>query len=698
MSRKMPIVFLLMVGVLLIYGLVSYHLQKKVFVDNYAEIVLIRERNVDGYLHLSRSFGSAGMWTELYERLEDARQKHFLDFFILQKVSESGARKVEWYGSPDGNADALDIDYKRFDQPVFNKESTYETFQIGDHRLTLGILKKFDLYLKVQMDLLRADIVKEAIYFALIVFFVALYVFRDFFKILRNVRKGHVKDLAKMKGNSSESDEMLRGLLGFNEQVEGLQSENALYKRQVLPSLKKEIFSGKKPPYDFECTLVRTDINNFSTIYNTHDVESFMRVINEFFVEVTHLVSRYKGLVHEFVGDEVIFYFKDEDHTNSFMIALSSVRDIGAVAEKFNARTLKEFGYPFTVKSSLAHGKVRFGPLVNGFGVAGSVLIETVRILSHVIEKDGNVIYFDKAHAARIQKYARVEEATRVKLKGFSDEKTLVRYTNHESLAHLLSHLDLTTVSNLSFYRSDNDLVRTLNYLRAHTESSSERLLLQAIQVLKGFVVTKTDERITSTLRNWIQELESGLGNDPNGKYAKALSALVASLPSLVPDQAMPKEMLSEIDALLKCADKRVVANVVETLTHFEHATRAALLRRIGGETNDRIVANTLVHDGKRELGSPVYRGLKKLLDSASPTSVASGLFALGEIAAHYKQNDPVQFSTQRPLQELIQKIARFASHEDESVVRQAEIAAKKCGNPEVLSVFETTQSKRPAA
>ena len=91
-------------------------------------------------------------------------------------------------------------------------------------------------------------------------------------------------------------------------------------------------------------------------------------------------------------------------------------------------------GYPFTVKSSLAHGRVRFGPLVNGFSLAGSVLIETVRILSHIVEKEGNVIYFDSSHLNWISALFTVEESLQTQLKGFHGTRTLFACRSRKTL------------------------------------------------------------------------------------------------------------------------------------------------------------------------------------------------------------------------------------------------------------------------
>ena len=71
----------------------------------------------------------------------------------------------------------------------------------------------------------------------------------------------------------------------------------------------------------------------------------FLATINEFFTECSHIISRYDGFIHEFVGDEIIFYFKDEQHTNSFTAALACTRGMELVAEQMHAHTTQTRGY-----------------------------------------------------------------------------------------------------------------------------------------------------------------------------------------------------------------------------------------------------------------------------------------------------------------------------------------------------------------
>ena len=207
--------------------------------------------------------------------------------------------------------------------------------------------------------------------------------------------------------------------------------------------------------------MVRTDINNFSHIFRTYPTEEFLGTIDQFFVDCSHIISRYHGLIHEFVGDEIIFYLKDEDHLNSFTAALSCIDEINRAAEAHHASSFRRGAYPFRVKSSLAHGKIRFGPLLDGFSLAGSPLIETTRVLCAVQEKNENTVHFDSPILCMFTRGVEWAEAFTVALKGLEGERRFLRYLAHAKLSFVLSRPALRSVA-LADYREPSSYIEML--------------------------------------------------------------------------------------------------------------------------------------------------------------------------------------------------------------------------------------------
>jgi len=569
---------------------------------------------------------------------------------------------------------------------------------VGKYELIVGQMtftnsEKLDYYWKQHRETIFKDIAFVVLAFIGIVF----YSFRDLRQFVRSLRTRGLKHIDTAPARSFETSVIMRGFNAADQSIEDLSQKNTLLGRALLPALKTELLSGRTPPYDFTCTLVRTDINNFSHIYNNHDVGTLMKVIDRFFTEVTHIVSRYRGLIHEFVGDEVIFYFKDEDHENSVVIALSALRDINNAAARFNEETLKSYGYPFTVKSSLAHGRLRFGPLVNGYSLAGATLIETVRILTHVVEKSENVIYFEARHTEWIKSHCQFEKAVQAQLKGYRGESVLYRYLGHRDLADVLAalkeheherehkHERESTASDLAFYLNDQDIVSILRYLQTHYEHLAEPVLLQVIRVLRGARVTQSDVSLRETLLSLIEDMANKASRADGLRDPASLSAVVMLMMNLVLREQYDSVTDARMARLLMPSHERLMANVLEVRIFFGSENDSKLVSDFLMHDNNRIAGNALIHEGVKGFTSKVMRRMRAMLKSQDPAQVASALYAIGELASHHKKNDAVYYNTQTEFQRIVGSLHLYITHVDAMVRRQALMAMKKAADKQVL-------------
>jgi class 3 adenylate cyclase len=677
MFKKRPVLLLLVVGVLTFYSVMSYYSEVAVLRDNYASIVLYKERNVKMLLSLARNLGETQMWDDLHSRLEDARQHEFLDFYVLKFKDKS-----VWMGSYDGKTDLSKLDDSYIEGPVISPDLSYQTLAFpSGYRLTIGIGKNADAYVERNMPMFRPILFQEAVLCALIVLAVALWAFRDMFQILRKIRTGGLADIGKIKTKSTETDLFARGLQGYFDEVQDLQSRNALLNRQVLPALKRELSSGRHPPYSFSCTMVRTDINNFSTIYNTCDTAALFAVINDYFTEVTHILSRYKGFVSEFVGDEVIYYFKDEDHEQSFSVALSAIRDIHLAADSFNERTRRELGFGFTVKSSLAHGPLHFGQLVDGFSLGGSILIETVRILSHVTEKDENATYFEKRCLPMVDRSFATEELSSVILKGFQEQKILYAVRENESCEKLLKTLSLDTVANLKFHRGDQDLISIFAFLEKK-ENLDEALFKRVVGILRLVKVTQSSPEMQKAFWRLVESYKKSCESVSDEKMWRRFASLITVISNLIPfetsDVQVKNEAAERLRAYAMLGHGRVVANSLDALTHLKVKLDTSLIRALQLHEDHRISANAILLEGILDLNEGVVQKLKAALHSKQPLAVSSALYAIGELASYHQADNLVFYRTQIRFLSLVEELKGFADHEDESVRRQARGATLK--------------------
>ena len=171
------------------------------------------------------------------------------------------------------------------------------------YTLTLVVHDSVKQYVAEHAKNMIPMLLRDMAIVALFTAWILLYFLKDIVLVLKALSSRKDRKISGVAPRSAEGAVLMRGLNAMESSLGELKAENQVLKNQVLSALNSELSSGRKPPYEFECTLVRVDVNNFSYIFNHHPIEEFMGVINEFFEKVTEIVSRYNGYVYEFVGD-----------------------------------------------------------------------------------------------------------------------------------------------------------------------------------------------------------------------------------------------------------------------------------------------------------------------------------------------------------------------------------------------------------
>ena len=505
------------------------------------------------------------------------------------------------------------------------------------------------------------------------------FVFRDFADFARRLVDSRRFGGAAPSALSREADLLARGLAAHEERGDGLEKERDLLRRQVLPSLRVEILSGRKPPYDFSCTLVRTDINNFSEIFNTRPNDEFLGLIDGYFLELSRIVARYGGLMHEFVGDEAIYYFKDEEVGNSVAAALSAIREANTAAENVNRMALAEHGYGFTVKSSLAQGRIRYGRFVRGYNLAGSVLIETVRILSQIREREGNVVVYDDRHTEAAGEVSTHAPYRMAELKGFSAPRKLVMYREHKSLEPLL----LNPSPALAYYRSPSDLLTILGGAREARDSGDKHRSESLLLALRSCPIPVLSSDLRDGLLAWI-EAEKTVHT--RGGEAWALAGLTGLIRILVHPSLVTPSLIEYLESAAgDKSDERCASNAVEALAAFDLARAVRVAEAYRGDSSPRLRAVALQVRGMMRLDRPVIAELKRMLDSPEPNSAASAAYAIGEISRYLRAHDLVRFKTNVGFNSLVSRLPSFVAGGEDKLARQAIRAARKSADAKVL-------------
>ena len=639
------------------------------------------------YAATARELLEGGNEDELSIRLDAAIKTRDLHFYAIYK---NGQQIV--YANAAGideifNFGALDVE-ERFEAD----DASFRAFKIivGEYCVVIGHKTAFDNYAVEYIKLAKEFIIKDIIMVVVGTIALILYQFRDLLLLVLRVRtKGGARTDASI-AKSKEVLTLVQGLKGAQENKEALSKENAILKNQVLPALQRELLSGKTPPYEFGCTLVRTDINNFSTIFATKDRTQFMGEVNAFFSHVAEIVSRYSGFVYEFIGDEVIYYFKD-DLKNSSAIALTAIRDINKLAEEFSARTNELHGYPFMIKTAISAGTLRFGPLVNGYSLAGSPLIESVRILSHIHDKSANTVLMDDVVYERVQGICTTEEFGVFTLKGIQKPRRLHLYQAHVPVIHHLKQGNDEHMALATYYRSDSDIHEQLSYISENFGSLSREAMLRLLSGIRQYKVLQSTTEIRTAYVTLLERLNTD-ARQKDDKTIYVLSSLIATTTHLFQPGQLTGRLRNALLACLEIPERRVVANAVDVFTVLDPEASEPIFQRLVAHEDNRISANAMVKLSKQEWTKASARRLRAMLSSQSAFHRSSALYALGEIAVHLKQADEVAYQADLDLQTLLTEALSLVTHSNKLIRRQAALATIKSGRGKLLELQVISQ------
>lgn len=682
--------FLFSVIVIAAYIGFDYYLSQRLWKEEYRTDFAMKVDRLEDEAFLAGAYLKAVDSTEsLYKLLDSRTTGRNIDFWILYHRNRVYKTNLdEWQLR---RLSITDEDLKVLNVPrmLDGVHHSFLASEIGNN-FTLIVGKTYDLdrFLTNQVDKRIEGVLQDFFIVCFVAIALFAFFFRDVAKSIQLLTSGKKRDFKNLNVHSKEAELMIRGLSAYEDHSTKLAMEKDILSWQVLPALRTELMSGKAPPYDFRCTLVRTDINNFSKIYNEHPVAEFTSTINDFFTDVTHVVSRYGGLIHEFIGDEVIYYFKDEDVGNSTAMALSAIRDINVIASHYNRQTNKERGYAFTVKSTFAEGSIQFRRFVNGFNLAGAVLIETVRILSHVHEKNGNVAVFNSRHLPRLRDLAATSHYANVHLKGYQEEQELSVYQGHRELAQVLYSMNEKQVGLLTYYRSDSDIVQILQWVSAKVLKGHYVIAQKVLSVLRGIHVTRADFAVPITLAEWLESLLGRVEKvDAKDRdlHLQLISSAIRLIENLIPAAQFDERLESICKQAAATKNRRLIANALDVLTVMKATAEPEFSKRLLGHEDNRVAANALVHEGTRGVTPLVLKRLRKMLSAKEELFVASALYALGEIANHHKSRDPVYFQTQVELLTIIAALPGYLKEPNEMIRKQALIAARKVADEKVL-------------
>jgi adenylate cyclase len=139
---------------------------------------------------------------------------------------------------------------------------------------------------------------------------------------------------------------------GFNHMVDGLMERDKLrttFGKYMTESVLRHLLSGKIElgGKTLTVTILFSDIRSFTTISESMDAQSLVKLLNEYFTEMVSIVMRHNGVVDKYIGDAIMAVFgapvpRPEDAENAVRAAVDMRRSLARLNQRLRARGAAE--------------------------------------------------------------------------------------------------------------------------------------------------------------------------------------------------------------------------------------------------------------------------------------------------------------------------------------------------------------------
>lgn len=573
----------------------------------------------------------------LKERLEQSRALEMIDFYIIQNGKKD---VVEWYNNFN-NLDGINTEYTRFNQILEGNDLALRSVKVGEYTFTVGVFQDKNELMWRTAWLLKNFIIRDLVLVTLMVAFVAYLFLKDIINLSKALSSRDRTDIANIKTNSAEAETLVKASMGLEGERVRLEKLSEVYGETVGPAILHELRSGRPAPYNFDATLCRVDLNGYTQMFLEKDNKYLIEILNKYFARAREVIQRYDGLIYQFVGDEIVFQFKDDmsPELSTEALAAGCMRDLFAEAEVIEKNLPTDANHYFKLKGSFARGTMRFTQLDEGHALSGLPLIESVRLLSLVDDKTHQVLTFFQEASTNTDGLAFIFDRKTNQLKGFKEESLICRSRDFNSIEWIF---ESNLWERLAYFRSDEHMLFILKKVRLMAVTRRDDDLVRMLSALRHHKFSQTIHEVSKeseiTLNSFIKGEEEGLLSP------KALSAFISLLGRIIPSNLWSPLLQDSIAKMLEHKDPRVQANAIMVLG--QHGYPARKLWENMFSKNNRVAADTIVEVAKQQLNSDVWDALHRLINSSQASYQRSGQYALENILKHYAELDPVYLKT----------------------------------------------------
>jgi len=251
------------------------------------------------------------------------------------------------------------------DGVVDRGSSTYRKIKVREATLLIGMDHRITFFLYTYLKYYFWKIVFDIFLVTAVSGSLIYFVLRDLIKLTRALAKGDVQSVKSINTQSIEAQILSSATQSFSNLTKELAWESQVFSNSLGSAITTELRKGTPIPQAFEVVLVRVDLNQYTQKFLATDIAKMVETINQYFAGAREIIERHSGLIYEYVGDEIIFFFKVKTNFDeTFKNAVFCVRDIFKQIEMLAVKD-------FTVKASIAAGTLNFVKLDQGYAFTG---------------------------------------------------------------------------------------------------------------------------------------------------------------------------------------------------------------------------------------------------------------------------------------------------------------------------------------
>lgn len=587
-------------------------------------------------------------YEELNVQLEKARSLSLIDFYIIQ----NNGQVITWYNNFN-NLEGINVDYQNFNTIMQTDALTFRTLKLQDTKFTVGLYQDINKIIWHTAYLMRFYILREVVVITAFLALVVHLFLKDIINLSKVLTSRKREDIRRIKTRSAEAEALYLASSGLEGERLRLEKINEVFGDTIGPAIKHELKSGRTAPYTFKATMCRIDLNGYTQMFMEKSDVYLIDILNRYFAKARSVIERYNGLIYQFVGDEIVFQFKDDEINGLSSEALASacIRDLFIEAQVIEKNLPPEANHYFKLKGSFAHGLMRFTKLDEGHALSGLPLIESVRLLSLIDEKNHQVLNFFSEASKAAQGLAFIFERKVNHLKGFKEQSLICSARDFHAVDWVF---ESKKWSQLTFFRKDSDLIFTLKKIRLMAVTREDEAIAEILEALKHHRYTECSSEliaeVTHTLENFICAQSEKMLSE------KCLAYLISLVGRIIPQGSNTLEVMNHLQGLINHLDNRVQAQAIVALSRLGYEPR--LLWDKMFSANGRVAADTIIEISKKQINNDVLKALDRLLHSPDPHNQKSGLYALENILSYYKEIDPVFYQSNPMLEKIRSKQA----------------------------------------